>query len=440
MRETVVKKLWLALVCALAFAGVAHAGTISVGWDAVPDAAGYKVYWGTAPGSYTQSKDVPGQSSTSTTLTNLDPCTVYYIGVKAYDAEGLESENYSNEVSGLPRPVVSSLDPASGEQGTSRTLTITGESFADGARVEFSGTGIVVDAVRRDSCTQLSVDVTIAADAATGGRRVEVINPDNSFGGKDNAFTVTANAAPTVSSADPPAGATEVAVTVRPKVVFSETMSAASITTSTVQLRDAANQPVAQAAGSPQLAADGVTATVIPADDLAHEAEYHLWVRGGTSGAKDASGKPMASDWNQSPGFTTSAAPDTEGPSVTGSNPADGAADVPVGVHPTVSFDEELDPASVTASTIQLRDAAGQPVAQASGSPQLSADGRTATIEPAAALGELARYRIHVVGGSAGVKDLAGNGMDSTWEQPNGFETENLPPGDVTNNHRTDTR
>ena len=57
-----------------------------------------------------------------------------------------------------------------------------------------------------------------------------------------------------------------------------------------------------------------------------------------------------------------------------------------------------------------------------------------------AALDENASYRIRVIGGSGGVKDLAGNPMDSTWTQPSPFETENLPPGVVSNARRTDVK
>lgn len=430
--------LLLAAVVALgAFA--AQGGTISVAWDAAGDAAGYRVYYGTSPGSYTQHKDVPGATSTSTTLTGLDGCTRYYIAVKAYDAGGLESEGYSNEVAGLPRPIVSSVTPSSGEQGATMTLTVAGESFDTGASVTL-GSGITIQAVRRDSCTQLSVDVQIDASAATGGRTAEVINPDNSFGALGNAFTVVANAAPTVSSASPAAGASDVSLDVRPQVVFSEQMDAGSISSSTVQLRDASGSAVAQASGSPSLAADGRTVTVTPAADLEGSSSHYLWVRGGILGVKDTSGKALASSWTQSPAWTTGTAPDTEGPSVTSTSPSAGASDVDVDVTPQVTFDEALAGASVSASTVRLIDASGAAVSQASGSPQLSADGKTVTITPASPLDENAGYRIRVIGGSGGVKDLAGNAMDSTWTQPSPFETENLPPGMVSNVRRTDVK
>ncbi len=310
------------LVLATLAAGLAHAGTISIAWDPVSDAdvAGYKVYWGTSSRTYTHSKDVG--NVTSTTLTDLDPCTRYYIAVKAYDTGGLESDAYSDELVGLPRPVVRSTSPSSGDQGERLTVAVKGESFDDGATVEFSGEGIAVLATRFVSCTELSVDIEIAADAPTGARNVTVTNPDRSFG-------------------------TGVAV------------------------------------------------------------------------------------------FTVNAA-DTEGPSVTGTDPADGATGIDVDVHPRVFFSEPLDPASVTPETVQLLDPDGNRVAQASGSPALSADGKTVTITPARSLAERTRYRVRVIGGANGVKDRDGNPMDSTWTQPTGFTTENLPPGNVSGLRRSD--
>ena len=416
----------------------ALAGEMSLTWDPVSDSdlAGYRVYYGTSPSSYTDSKDVG--MATQTTLTGLDPCTVYHVAVKAYDEGGLESLNYSNEVAGLPRPVVSSVSPSSGEQGETLSVTVSGESFDEGAGVEFSGDGITVQQVTYVSCYELSVDIAIAGTATPGARDVTVINPDSSFGTGAGLFTVVENAAPTVSSTSPQAGATGVSVGVHPSVTFSEAMDPATITADNVQLRDAAGQPVPQASGSPNLSADGRTATITPADALAYDSDYHLWVDGGSGGVRDESGLEMTSDWSQNPPFTTESGGSGEGPQVTAATPADGESDVPVTVEPTVTFDEPVDPASVTATTVQLLDEAGQPVPQAAGSPVLSADGLVVTITPAADLDELSTYVIRVRGGDGGVKDEAGNPMPEDWSQPNGFETENLPPGVVSNLRRTD--
>ena len=297
--------LFLVVLTLLATAGLAvQAGTMDIAWDPVSGASGYTVYYGTASGVYQNSKDVPGGSTTSTTLSGLTACTRYYVAVKAYDAQGLESETYSNEISGLPRPVVASVVPSRGEQGASLTLTISGESFDNGATVEFSGTGITVLATRRDSCSTLSVDIRIATDAPAGPRDVDVLNPDRSYGRLAGGFTVDAGTGPTVTGSDPAAGAADVPVGVQPKVFFDQALDPASVTPQTVRLLDAAGVAVPQAAGSPQLSADGLTVTIVPRDPLAENATYRIHVTGGPSGVKDLAGNPMASDWEQSPGFT----------------------------------------------------------------------------------------------------------------------------------------
>ncbi|UCF69186.1 MAG: Ig-like domain-containing protein, partial [Acidobacteriota bacterium] len=274
MRST--RALSLLFLAWVLCSSVATAGTISIAWNPVsdPDVAGYRVYYGTLPGIYTQNKDVG--NVTETTLTDLAACVRYHIAVKAYDTGGLESVDYSNEVVGLPRPIVSSVQPNQLEQGSAATLRILGESYDDGASVEISGSGVTVSAVRRVSCTELEADVEAAFDAAPGPRDVTVLNPDNSFGTLNGGLTVVANPAPFVSSTDPAAGATDVAVTIQPRVVFSEPMAGATITPANVRLLDANDQPVAQAANSPQLSTDGVTATIIPASELAHESTYRI--------------------------------------------------------------------------------------------------------------------------------------------------------------------
>ena len=64
-------------------AAPAGAGSMPLAWDPVDDEdlQGYRVYYGTAPGSYSDSVDVG--NATSHTLTGLTDCTRYYVAVKA---------------------------------------------------------------------------------------------------------------------------------------------------------------------------------------------------------------------------------------------------------------------------------------------------------------------------------------------------------------------
>jgi len=71
------------------------APTENVDGTALTDLAGYRVYYGTGSRSYTTMRDVPGASTTSTSLTLSSGD--YYVAMTALDGEGNESA-YSNEV------------------------------------------------------------------------------------------------------------------------------------------------------------------------------------------------------------------------------------------------------------------------------------------------------------------------------------------------------
>src|SRR6266850_1851413 len=74
----------------------------SLAWDSVtaPTLSGYRVYFGTAPGTYLQSlgQGISVGNVTAYTLTGLASGTQYYFAVTAFDTLGVESP-YSNEVS-----------------------------------------------------------------------------------------------------------------------------------------------------------------------------------------------------------------------------------------------------------------------------------------------------------------------------------------------------
>jgi len=71
--------------------------TLRVRWTAnsEPDMAGYRIYYGTASGSYQQSVST---AATEITLAQLQPDVMYYVAVRAYDNDGNESP-FAAEVS-----------------------------------------------------------------------------------------------------------------------------------------------------------------------------------------------------------------------------------------------------------------------------------------------------------------------------------------------------
>ena len=94
--------------------------------------------------------------------------------------------------------------------------------------------------------------------------------------------------------------------------------------------------------------------------------------------------------------------------------PARGATNVAIGANVTAQFSEALTATTVNTTSVVLRDAAGAVVPAAVG---YDAGTRTATLDPTAALAAGATYTATVKGGSAGVKDLAGNALaaDDSW-------------------------
>lgn len=62
------------------------------------DLAGFKVHYGTSPGTYTQTITVPNAAAVTYTVTALPAGATYYFVVTAFNAAGVES-NPSNEAS-----------------------------------------------------------------------------------------------------------------------------------------------------------------------------------------------------------------------------------------------------------------------------------------------------------------------------------------------------
>ena len=121
--------------------------------------------------------------------------------------------------------------------------------------------------------------------------------------------------------------------------------------------------------------------------------------------------------------FDSSTAPDTTAPRVTGELPPDGTQGVPAGTNVTAAFSEPMAASSITTSTVQLRDPAGNVVPA---SVSYDAGSLTAILDPAGDLADSTVYSARVQGGAGGVEDRAGNKLaaDRTWT----FTTA-APPG-----------
>ncbi len=153
---------------ALGLAVPLHADTISVAWDALndPQVSGYRVYYGPASGNYTLTQDVG--LTPQAVLSGLSSCTDYYVSVKAVASDDTESALFSNEVSGWPRPIVSTSTPQSLQQGTTQDVTINGANFRAGVVVTTSNPGVTVNGISIQGCNQLTANLSVASAAALG--------------------------------------------------------------------------------------------------------------------------------------------------------------------------------------------------------------------------------------------------------------------------------
>jgi hypothetical protein len=98
-------------------------------------------------------------------------------------------------IASAPAPTVTALNPASGSQGQSLAVTVSGSNFVSGATCSV-GAGITVTSCAYGSASQLTANLVIAASAAVGPRTVTVTNPDGQSGSLAAAFTVSAVAGP----------------------------------------------------------------------------------------------------------------------------------------------------------------------------------------------------------------------------------------------------
>jgi len=112
------------------FPAEGFAASVRVSWSAntEEDLAGYKVYYGTQSGAYSQSVDVG--NVTAYTIASVQSGATYFVAVSAYDTSGNESERSSEVSASIPAqdttPPVGTVSINGGAaRTTSRSVTLT---------------------------------------------------------------------------------------------------------------------------------------------------------------------------------------------------------------------------------------------------------------------------------------------------------------------------
>ena len=189
------------LATSIVFFTNALAGTITLQWDPVESAEGYRIYYALESGAYNDTDYMEIGNVTEATLTGLQDCTEYFRAVKGFNSAG-ESEEFSNEISGWARPVVTTDTVTSATQGDQITLELDGVNFMPGADLLVpDNPGLIVDSVSVSNCNRLLAALTLepmAQDvrpATVGTYSVQVVNPDDVFNQSSNVIEVRINKA-----------------------------------------------------------------------------------------------------------------------------------------------------------------------------------------------------------------------------------------------------
>ncbi len=212
--------------------------------------------------------------------------------------------------------------------------------------------------------------------------------------------------APSVLSSNPASGASGLARRPSIELTFSEPVNA---------LKDLyAGSPTSSVPGSISIASDRLSGTWVPYFDLGPGETYLLSVPAGS--LEDLNGWPIA------PFSTSFSTLDNVGPAVVGTSPSPGTKFVSPKATVTIAFDQTIDPASVGAGSVTLKEIfpSSLPVDASVSVP----NGSTVVLTPTVpAINAAALFQVTV----SGVRDMAGNAMS----QPYSFQfwtTDNTPP------------
>ena len=204
---------------------------------------------------------------------------------------------------------------------------------------------------------------------------------------------------PTVLSVVPTNNSTAIALNSKVTATFSEAMNVTTINATNFTLKQGSTAITGTVAYS------GTTATFTPAVNLAANTVYTGAI---TTGAKDAAGNALASNYTWS--FTTGAGvvTDVTPPTVLSVLPTNNATSVATSIHPSATFSEAMNATTINTTNFTLK----QGSTAVAGTVAYS--GTTATFTPSSVLAANMVYTGTI---TTGAKDVAGNAIASayTW-------------------------
>ena len=201
----------------------------------------------------------------------------------------------------------------------------------------------------------------------------------------------------TINSTSPSMGAMDVAVNTFVSATFSMLMNGSTLTTDTFKL----SKEGGGVAGSVTTHAE--TATFTPLANLDYNTTYTARITTRAQAANHA-GTTLDNDYIWS--FTTTG--DADPPTVSSTNPANGAAGVAISSSINATFSESMQTSTINTNTFTVSNSNGN------SNGTVSYSGTTATFVPSSNLSDSTTYTARI---TTGVKDSAGNALaaDYTW-------------------------
>ncbi|BAV34063.1 hypothetical protein SCL_1765 [Sulfuricaulis limicola] len=236
----------------------------------------------------------------------------------------------------------------------------------------------------------------------------------NDFAWCFTADAVADNAAPGVASTIPTGNDTGVAVNHKISATFSEEMNSSMLTATSFTVKGPGTTTVPGT-----VTYINRTASFTPSNNLASNTPYTATI---TADATDLAGNASRSmAWS----FTTGANPDVAAPVINSTSPTDGATGVAIGTTFNVSFNEPMDPASITTANFLVTGPGTDPV---TGTVAFDASSNTAIFtrinhlttpvdSHPTPVSNLEPGTIYTARLTTGAKDMAGNALanDKVW-------------------------
>jgi len=271
---------------------------------------------------------------------------------------------------------------------TATAGAVTGTVACSGATATFTPTSPAI----------LAANTLYTATLTTGVQNVAGTGLASAY-----AWTFTTDTLPTVLSTIPSPTATGVLLNQPISATFSKAMNCSTLSTTTFTVT--APAPVGSVTGTVSCTGSGLVAIFTPSNPLTNNTLYTATI---TTGAMDAQGEPMASNypWN----FLTVPAPTA--PTVISTVPTPtGVTGVATSQAVQATFSEAMNPSLINSPATNFTLTAPGPVTVA-GTVTYAVAGSVATFTPTAALATSTTYTATI---KTGVQDLAGNALASNY-------------------------